>query len=323
MDSQDFLGFVEALGEQPGEAENRAQACGAQEVLVMKNLVTVGVDGSPESRAAAAWGAQEASLRQVPLRLVHVIDWPLSPAVPRLGRETADRWADEALAEALEDVRRRHPHLEITSRCLSGRPAAALAVEAAEVGLLVLGSRGLGSLMGFLVGAVGTATIVATDTPVVLVRVSDEPERADPAPYGRIVVGVDSHDAPDKVLAFAFEEAARRGCTLRAIHGWKLPHAYRSLPFFDSYDERTAGRSAAQMLDELLLPWRQKFPSVSVDRMAFMGSAGGRLVQAAAGADLVVVGRHLRRSPLGAHLGPVTHAVLHHATAPVAVIAHD
>ncbi|MER5361853.1 universal stress protein [Streptomyces sp. NPDC002785] len=288
----------------------------------MKDLVTVGVDGSPESRAAAAWGAQEASLRQVPLRLVHVIAWPISPAVPRLGRETADQWADEALAGALEDVRRRHPHLEITARRLSGRPAAALAVEAADVGLLVLGSRGLGSLVGFLVGAVGTATLVATDTPVVLVRVADEPEHGDPTPYGEIIVGVDHHDAPDKVLAFAFEEAARRGCALRAIHGWKLPPAYR-LPFIDSYDERAAGRRATQMLDERLLPWRHKFPSVSVDRMTFMGSAGGQLVQAAAGADLVVVGRHLRRSPLGAHLGPVAHAVLHHATAPVAVIAHD
>ncbi|MFD4856129.1 universal stress protein [Streptomyces atratus] len=289
----------------------------------MKDPVTVGVDGSPESRAAVAWGAQEASLRQVPLRLVHVIDWPISPAVPRLGRETAGRWADEALTEALGEVRRRHPHLEITARCLSGRPAAALAVEAADVGLLVLGSRGLGSLVGFLVGAVGTATLVATDTPVVLVRVADEPKHTDPTPYGEIVVGVDTHDAPDKVLAFAFEEAARRGCALRAIHGWKLPPAYRSFPFIDSYDERAAGRSAAQLLDELLLPWRHEFPSVSVDQTAFMGSAGGQLVQAAAGADLVVVGRHLRRSPLGAHLGPVAHAVLHHATAPVAVIAHD
>ncbi|MFB0627282.1 universal stress protein [Streptomyces sp. AB3(2024)] len=48
-----------------------------------------------------------------------------------------------------------------------------------------------------------------------------------------------------------------------------------------------------------------------------------RLVQAAARADLVVVGRHLRRSPLGVHLGSVAHAVLHHSAAPVAVIAHD
>ncbi|MFB7223540.1 universal stress protein [Streptomyces sp. NPDC056227] len=287
----------------------------------MKHLVTVGVDGSPESRAAAVWGAREASLREVPLRLVHVIDWPVSPAVPRLGRETADRWANETLAEALEDVRRRYPHLEKTTRRLSGRPAAALAVEAADADLLVLGSRGLGSLVGFLVGSVGMATLVATETPVTLVRVADE-LGDEPTRYGEMIVGVDIHEAPDRVLSFAFEEATRRDCALRVIHGWKVSPTYRGFPFIDSDGEREADRSVAQMLDELLLPWRQKFPSVSVTQKAFKGSASRQLVQAAADADLVVVGRHLRRSPLGVHLGPVTHAVLHHAAAPVAVIAH-
>ncbi|MFB0627256.1 universal stress protein [Streptomyces sp. AB3(2024)] len=92
--------------------------------------------------AAARWGAREAALRRVPLRLVHAVDWPISPAIPRLGHEAADRWADEALTDALEDVRPRHPDVEITTRCLSGRPAAALAAEAIDAGLLVLGSRG-------------------------------------------------------------------------------------------------------------------------------------------------------------------------------------
>ncbi|MER6102942.1 universal stress protein [Streptomyces sp. NPDC001832] len=287
----------------------------------MPRLVTVGVDGSPESRAAAIWAAREASSREVPLRLVHVIDWPISPAVPRLDRETADRWADEALAEPLEDVRRRHPHLEITTRRLSGRPAGVLAVESADADLLVLGARGLGGLRGYLVGAVGTATLIATETPVALIRAADIPEGSGPARYGEIAVGVDSHEAPDRVLAFAFEEAARHSCALRALHGWRLPPAYRSFPFLDSDGEREAARKAAMMLADLLLPWSHRFPAVSVSQMTFMRPS--QLVQAAAGADLLVIGRHLRRSPLGAHLGPVAHAVLHHAATPVAVVAHD
>ncbi|MGK5731278.1 universal stress protein [Streptomyces sp. URMC 124] len=35
------------------------------------------------------------------------------------------------------------------------------------------------------------------------------------------------------------------------------------------------------------------------------------------------MGRRARRSVIGARLGPVTHAVLHHATAPVAVVPHS
>ncbi|QPK49234.1 universal stress protein [Streptomyces gardneri] len=54
-----------------------------------------------------------------------------------------------------------------------------------------------------------------------------------------------------------------------------------------------------------------------------VGSAGQELVRATATADLVVVGRHTRRSGVGPHLGHVAHAVLHHSRAPVAVIVHD
>jgi nucleotide-binding universal stress UspA family protein len=46
------------------------------------------------------------------------------------------------------------------------------------------------------------------------------------------------------------------------------------------------------------------------------------LVNAAHDASLVVVGRRIRTSSLGAHIGHVAHAALHHITTPVAVVAH-
>lgn len=76
-------------------------------------------------------------------------------------------------------------------------------------------------------------------------------------------------------------------------------------------------------MSEVLRPWRQKFPTVDVVEDSLSGKAANHLVDASAEASLVVVGRRIRRSPLGAHIGPVTHAVLHHATAPVAVVPHD
>ncbi|MFF2411674.1 universal stress protein [Streptomyces sp. NPDC058092] len=280
----------------------------------MKHLVTVGLDGSPESRAAADRGVQEASLRKVSLRLVHVTDRPIGPAIQRLGRETANQRAGEALCEALKDVHRRHQQLEVVIRRLSGKPVAAPAAEANDADLLVLGSCGLGGSVGFLAGAVGTAPLVATETPVALLWATDEPENTGPGRYDEMVVDTDIHGAPDEVLALVFEETARRVCALRAVHGWNPTPAHRFFPFLDSEDERVAGRSSAQMLDELLLPWRRRFPSVSVDRMALMGPAGHQPVQAAAGADLVV-GRHLRGSPPPARFRPVAHAVLHHTAA--------
>ncbi|MEU1788156.1 universal stress protein [Streptomyces sparsogenes] len=72
-------------------------------------------------------------------------------------------------------------------------------------------------------------------------------------------------------------------------------------------------------LSEVLEPWRHKFPGAEVTEQAVIGKAGSHLVGASRDASLVVVGRRRRRTAIG----PVAHAVLHHATAPVAVAPHD
>lgn len=289
----------------------------------MNHHVTVGVDGTPESLSAARWAAREATLRQAPLRIVHAEDWSSATLIPQLDTGTRDRWADEVLASAADELRHAYPRLEISTRRLSGRPSTALAAEAEGAALLVLGSRGLGSVVGFVVGSVSLSTLTATDTPVVLVRAAEDRENAAPTPYREIVVGVDIHQACDRVLAFAFEEASRRGCTLRAVHGWKLPPPSGYSPVLNPSVAREVDRTVAQMLDDMLMPWRLKFPDVRLEEKTFIGSAGQQLVQATTDADLVVIGRRVRRSPMGTHLGPVAHAVLHHTAAPVAVLAHD
>ncbi|MFD7402342.1 universal stress protein [Streptomyces sp. NPDC059866] len=291
----------------------------------MPHQVTVGLDGSPESSAAAEWAAQEALLREVPLRLVYADEWPVSAAIPVAGPEVP-RWPDELLAAAAEEMRRLCPSLEVSTRRLSGRPAAALSIEAAEADLLVLGSRGLGGVTGFLLGSVGMATIGATERPVVLVRASGQPGgRTTAAPGGSsgdMVVGLDIHHSCDPILDFAFDEAARRGSRLRAVYGWSLPPVVRDASALAAA-EREVSPDVARCLTGILAPWRQKFPSVEVVERSPLGAPAQQLVRAAADAELVVVGRRIRRSPLGAHIGAVAHAVIHHCAAPVAVVAHD
>jgi nucleotide-binding universal stress UspA family protein len=60
-----------------------------------------------------------------------------------------------------------------------------------------------------------------------------------------------------------------------------------------------------------------------VTEHAVIGQAARHLIEAASDASLVVVGRRARRLSIGTHIGPVTHAVLHHSPAPVAVVPHD
>ncbi|MDX2936101.1 universal stress protein [Streptomyces ipomoeae] len=72
-----------------------------------------------------------------------------------------------------------------------------------------------------------------------------------------------------------------------------------------------------------LRPWCEKFPEVPVVETVAEGRVTAEVVRASSGASLVVVGRRKRNTSLGDHIGPVTHAVLHHVGCPVAVVPHD
>jgi nucleotide-binding universal stress UspA family protein len=51
-----------------------------------------------------------------------------------------------------------------------------------------------------------------------------------------------------------------------------------------------------------------------------LGSAAVTLLEATPQAGLLVIGRRSRRAPIGPRLGPVAHAVIHHARCPVAIV---
>ncbi|MCX5521677.1 universal stress protein [Streptomyces bobili] len=301
----------------------------------MVRTVVAGIDGSSESRAAAEWAAREAKLRGLRLTLVHVwqpVPEPMAQA-PLLGAETQQHWSERIPRETAEGLRLRHPGVEITQRQLTGTPADVLADAAKDAELLVLGSRALSGLGGFLVGSVGLSVVAHAGVPVVLVRAGGQAADEhvmDPAgipsaaaPYRPVVLGLDVEKPDDTVLAFAFEEAARRDTALHVVHAWTLaPYYVYSLPAAPEIGAEL-GRREAAALAGLLRPWRTKYPDVEVVEISRMGTAADRVLDASREASLVVVGRRIRRNPFGTHIGPVAHAVLHHSTAPVAVVAHD
>lgn len=306
----------------------------------MPRTITVGLDGSPESRAAAEWAAREAQLRGLPVKLLQVwepVPEPMALA-QLLGADTHQHWTERVLREAAEELRSRHPGVEVTTAHVTGKPAEALARAARDAELLVLGSRGLGGIRGFLVGSVGLAAVASTERPVVLVRAGKqttgerttaEPETDDAgkpstaAAVRPIVLGLDAAGSDEALLAFAFDAAARRNVPLRVVHGWNPPPYYAYGMGLEPAVGREMGQADAAAVTEALRPWRQKFPGVEVVEQPHFGSPSLLLIEASHEASLVVVGRRIRRAAFGARLGPVTHAVLHHAAAPVAVVAHD
>ena len=301
----------------------------------MTRTVTVGLDGSPESRAAAEWAAREARLRGLPLKIVHVwekLPEPVAQA-PLLGAETQQQWTEQVPREAAEGLRLRHPEVEVITDRLTGNPAEALIEAAGSAELMVLGSRGFGAIGGFMVGSVSLAVIAHAERPVVLVRASEQAadeHQADPAgvpsaatSFRPVVLGLDTGSPDETLLEFAFDAAARREAPLRVVHGWSEPPTSFYRFYGDAELYGTLERRQATILTDLLRSWRQKFPAVEVIEASRCGSAAQTLVDASREASLVVVGRRIRMSRLGTHIGHVAPAVLHHVEAPVAVVPHD
>ncbi|MFF9915509.1 universal stress protein [Streptomyces sp. NPDC013457] len=133
-------------------------------------------------------------------------------------------------------------------------------------------------------------------------------------------MGVDIYHPCEVLLAFSFAEAARRGAPLRFLHSWTLPASYGYAVVIDpGIGEELGGRFLGG-LDDLLEPWRKRYAGVAVAAEAVVGPPAYHLVEASQTAQLLVVGRRSRKVPLGAHLGHVAHAVIHHSPAPGAVV---
>ncbi|MEU8794324.1 universal stress protein [Streptomyces sp. NPDC048643] len=301
----------------------------------MLRTVTVGLDGSPESLAATDWAAREAELRGLPLRLVNVWEPVPEPLVqaPLLGAETHQHWIERIPREAADGVRARHPGIEVTTEQHHGHPGEVLLKAAANAELLVLGTRGMSGVGGFMVGSVGLAVAAHAERPVIFVRAGEQaadehvmdpsgiPSEA--APFRPVVLGLDTRSPHEALTGFAFASAQQRATALRVVHAWNEPPyiAYGMPPDLEM-NARLAAQNAAEVTDTLRT-WREKYPDVEIIQDSLSGKAANHLVDASREASLVIVGRRIRRATLGAHIGPVTHAVLHHCTAPVAVVPHD
>ncbi|MFD5626565.1 universal stress protein [Streptomyces sp. NPDC127072] len=295
----------------------------------MLRNITVGLDGSPESLAAVDWAAREAQLRDMPLRLVHALQrqprgnapLPGAPAPSPLNDPRRDR-VDRLSRETAARLAQRHPGLRVSAGQSEERPVTALLAASGDADLLVLGSRGLSGVTGFLAGSVALSVVARTDLPVVLVRAGEVAENVHRT--GDVVLGLDLENSDDSVIGFAFHAASRRGANVRVVHGYKPPtssHGYGDA--FDIEPSAEVGARVRRGLADVLRPWRSKFPGVEVDEQALVGTPGSHLVDASRDAALVVIGRRNRRTPFGNHIGPVTHLVLHHVAAPVAVVPHD
>jgi len=136
-----------------------------------------------------------------------------------------------------------------------------------------------------------------------------------------IVVGVDGSDESKAALRWALEEARLRNATVRAVYAWRDPYVLApgfGLPEdfeFDALRER-----AVETLDAVVAEVAGKTSHVPVEGVVAEGPAGSVLVQAAEGAELLVVGSRGHGGFVGLLLGSVSQQCVTHAPCPVLVV---
>ncbi|ONH24542.1 universal stress protein [Pseudofrankia asymbiotica] len=135
----------------------------------------------------------------------------------------------------------------------------------------------------------------------------------------RIVVGIDGSEGSLEALRWAAREAELHGAELLVLMAWRLPVVGPYLPAFP-LDAGAWEEGARQELQgALAAAFGDKLPD-GVRAELRPGLPASVLVEAGKHADLVVVGSRGHGGFVGALLGSVSTAVIHHATGPVLVV---
>lgn len=139
-----------------------------------------------------------------------------------------------------------------------------------------------------------------------------------------IVVGVDPDASKRLALAWAADEADRRGLPLRLVHAQGVPtRGYRSREVRPSWEEWNQALHGAgdQILEEAVTFVESRRPEVELSTLLAEGEPAWVLREEARGASMVVVGSwHLSRRRELLASAAVALPLVAHASCPVAVV---
>lgn len=148
------------------------------------------------------------------------------------------------------------------------------------------------------------------------------PERSGATP--RIVVGVDGSPSSLEALRWAVRQAEATGGTVQAVIAWQYPSAiagggfgWAPLGILEPPDyAEIAQKVLAQAIATVDAPGR----GIRISTLVREGSAAPVLIDAAADADLLVVGSRGHGGFAGALLGSVSRHCVQHARCSIVVI---
>jgi nucleotide-binding universal stress UspA family protein len=287
--------------------------------------VIVAYNGSKASRAAAVYAAREASRRRVKLTMIYAHQptpmW--GPATPILDDYRWEQdWVHRILTDGRNEVTSAFPELEFDTKIMSGSAAGALIDASATASLVVTGTHSTAGIVGHLAGSVAAQIAAHADAPVIVVRDTDGSRPDSAAAAGRIVVGLDGSDESQRALAFAVDEAVDRVASIEAVYGWCIPDVHDIEPFINrTYILAEEKAKADRLVTEAVSGWSDRYPDLAIThRVVYTSDPVDALLQAAADADLIVVGSRGHGGFLGLRLGSTVDALIRVASVPVAVV---
>jgi nucleotide-binding universal stress UspA family protein len=221
--------------------------------ILVAPAVVVGIDGSRAATQAALWAIEEALNRDIPLRLVYVVD-PREPS-GAANHDGPHCTARAALFDAYRAVDGAGQPVKIETEILSGRPLTKLMEESRSAAMICVGSMGLNHARRGQ-GSVAAALAGSALCPVAVIQ---PPSNGTATPLVRgVVAEVDN----GLVLRHAFEQARLRGVPLRAVcsHRAETPD--------DVGDENHVAQA---QLSRRLARWTRLYPEVQVEEAIVRG----------------------------------------------------
>lgn len=246
---------------------------------------------------------------------------------PAVAMVQADSLEAELRADAERTVREARgrlarPGLTVESAVLRGRPATAIVERARRMGadLIVVGSRGHGTIESMLLGSVSAEVIDRAPSPVLVARGSA---------IDRVVLAWDGSSSAAGAAELLWRWPIFAASSIRVVSvadvqipwwtGFPEPDSSQLIPVY--LDAADASREqSAQLAGEMTARLRAAGLEAESDRRE--GDAAAGILAAAHGwrANIVVLGTHGRTGLGRLVLGSVARNVLHHAPCSVLIV---
>ena len=258
-----------------------------------RSSVVVGIDGSHAAIDAARWAVDEATDRDVPLRLVYVIDEKSSDMSIKL------QYAESALRAATRAVQATAKPVGIETSIVYGSVWEGLAEESKAAVMICVGSTGIGRVAWRLLGSTATTLADTAHCPVAIIRRHTATRWLRRTPIAVAVAGCGDGDP---AIELAMQEANLRHAPVLAVG------VGTAEPAGMTYNE----------LDRGMEQWRNRCPGVPVQVVVardgfahFLSHAGGPVALAVIPTDETMAG--------GTTAGPAAEGLVRHARCSVLV----